>query len=335
LAPLPSPLRPPCRAEQRILLWTGVNQPPHSTIQHPAIEHLRHIGAMESLRDASAYGSGLRKFHLFCDIFSIAESDRLPASFEPVGRDVIRKYLTAIRAWHLAQGWPAPLSSDQLSAIDFHLRGLERHVGARRVPPRPPVTIHMLAALRADLNLNDPFDACVWAAAACAFWGLMRFGEVTVPSRAAFDGSKHIKRMDALSAYDVNGKLYARLDLPAAKTAKTGEIQSVYLVIQGPAVCPISALKNLTEVVPAGPADPLFSWRDRSGTVRPLVRDAALKRINSILREHGWGTSFGHSFRIGSAAFFLAQGADPEIVRLQGRWRSMAYQVYIRAFEQV
>lgn len=149
-----------------------------------------------------------------------------------MGRDVIRKYLTAIRAWHLAQGWPAPLSSDQLSAIDFHLRGLERHVGARRVPPRPPVTIHMLAALRADLNLNDPFDACVWAAAACAFWGLMRFGEVTVPSRAAFDGSKHIKRMDALSAYDVNGKLYARLDLPAAKTAKTGEIQSVYLVIQ-------------------------------------------------------------------------------------------------------
>ncbi|TFY61177.1 hypothetical protein EVJ58_g4674 [Rhodofomes roseus] len=362
IAPLPSPLRPPCRAEERLILWKGVTVPPPSTIQHPAIEHLRHIGALESLRDARAYGSGLRKFHLFCDIFSIAEADRLPASFEvlnsfalwaladpqpgdialatapafePVGRDAVRKYLSAIRAWHLAQGWPAPLSADQLSSIDFHLRGLERHVGARRVPPRPPVTIHMLAALRAGLDLNNPFDACVWAAAACAFWGLMRFGEITVRSRAAFDGSKHIKRADAMTALDVNGKLYARLDLPAAKTARQGEIQSVYLVVQGPTVCPIAALRNLTAVVPAGPADPLFSWRDRNGAVRPLVRDAALQRINSIFRSDGWGTAFGHSFRIGGAAFFLAQGADPEIVRLQGRWRSMAYQVYIRAFEQV
>jgi hypothetical protein len=35
-----------------------------------------------SLRDTASYGAGLRKFHRFCDIFSILESDRLPASFE-------------------------------------------------------------------------------------------------------------------------------------------------------------------------------------------------------------------------------------------------------------
>ena len=72
---------------------------------------------------AHYYGSGLRKFHLFCDIFTIPESDRLPASFlllhsfarwtvldpdmfgpdtsigipfKPVSIGVVRKYLSAI-----------------------------------------------------------------------------------------------------------------------------------------------------------------------------------------------------------------------------------------------
>ncbi|OBZ79759.1 hypothetical protein A0H81_01328 [Grifola frondosa] len=94
------------------------------------------------------------------------------------------------------------------------------------------------------------------------------------------------------------------------------------------------ALRNLARVVPA-PADaPLFSWRDRAGEVRPMTRDAALKHINSIFEAWNWGTSFGHSFRIGGASFMLSQKIDPEIVRLLGRWKSLAYETYIRAFEQ-
>jgi hypothetical protein len=31
----------------------------------------------------------------------------------------------------------------------------------------------------------------------------------------------------------------------------------------------------------------------------------------------------------------LSQKIDPEIIRLAGRWRSLAYEVYIRAFEQI
>ncbi|KIJ48733.1 hypothetical protein M422DRAFT_109094, partial [Sphaerobolus stellatus SS14] len=41
----------------------------------------------------------------------------------------------------------------------------------------------------------------------------------------------------------------------------------------------------------------------------------------------------GHSFRIGGASYFLAQKVDPEIVQIAGRWRSLAYETYIRAFE--
>ncbi|KAG1765730.1 hypothetical protein EV702DRAFT_981345, partial [Suillus placidus] len=79
----------------------------------------------------------------------------------------------------------------------------------------------------------------------------------------------------------------------------------------------------------------LFSWRDSRGDVRPMVRARAIERVNGILVSHGWGTTFGHSFRIGGASFYLAQKVNPEIVRLAGRWRSLAYEAYIRAFEQV
>ncbi|KIJ48375.1 hypothetical protein M422DRAFT_162552, partial [Sphaerobolus stellatus SS14] len=66
---------------------------------------------------------------------------------------------------------------------------------------------------------------------------------------------------------------------------------------------------------------------------RPLVKQSTIKFINDILSGLGWGTSIGHSFRIRGASYYLAQKVDPEIIRIAGRWRSLAYETYIRAFE--
>ena len=87
--------------------------------------------------------------------------------------------------------------------------------------------------------------------------------------------------------------------------------------------------------MPASAADALFSWRDHSGALRPLTKGAWLRRVNEVWSARGWGTSFGHSFRIGGASHFLARGANPEVVRMAGRWRSLAFEVYVRAFERV
>jgi hypothetical protein len=119
-----------------------------------------------------------------------------------------------------------------------------------------------------------------------------------------------------------------RLDLPSAKTAVTGEVQSVFLVKQQ-GLYPLEALENMARVVPAGPNNPLISWMDSRGNVRLMIRDTALEKMNSIIMSSGWGTMFGHSFRIGGASFYLAQGVSPEIIRIAGRWKSLAYQAYI------
>ena len=168
------------------------------------------------------------------------------------------------------------------------------------------------------LNSSDSFNACLWAMASYAFWGMMRFGEVSVKSRNSFNGSKHLKQNDVFLDFDLDGKWYAHLNLPSAKTAAAGEIQSVYVVPQ-PDICPIDALTNMANVTPAGASDPLFSWRDHSGTIRPMVKHKALSRINAIFQTWGWGTAFGHSFQIGGASFYLAQGKNPEHIRITGR----------------
>jgi len=361
----PSSLRPACPAKNRIFLWKGINTPPPSTIEHPVISFLADISSHASLQESASYGSGLHKFHLFCDIFSIPESNRLPASFEtlhsfalwatsdpsiaepilrspaigtvpfePVSVTVVRKYLSAVHAWHLAQGWPPPLSAEHLTRINWSLQGLENLQGTRRKPLRPPITLCMLAAIKATLQLNQPFDACIWAISSCAFFGMMRFSKVTINSCTDFNASKHITRKDVFFGTDLVRKPYARLDLPSAKTAKPGETQSVFIVEQGE-LCPLEALRNLAKVVPALPNDPLFSWRDDKGVIRPMIKIRAIENINTILSAWGWGTTFGHSFRIGGASFYLAKKVDPEVVRIAGRWKYLAYKTYIRAFEQI
>ncbi|KAF8572979.1 hypothetical protein K439DRAFT_1376880 [Ramaria rubella] len=337
----PSPLHPNCKADERIFSWQGVNTPPASTIDAPLIRILAALASRTSLQDSSGYGSRLHKFHLFCDIFSITEERQLPdllhsfALWSAADPEILGPQLAADTPLEPITDGPPPLSDDDHNHIQWSLHGLER-IQAQKCsrPPRPPITLCMLSVLKGNLNLSSPFDACVWAMASCAFWGMMHFGEVSVTTRSAFNPSCNLKRRDAHLDYDMHNKRYVRLDLPAAKTAKPGQIQSVFLTEQSD-LCPIEALISLSLVVPAGPNEPLFSWRDIHGDICPMVKIRTIDRINSILNSHGWGNSFRHSFRIGGASYYLAQKVDPEIVRLAGRWKSLAYEAYIRAFEQI
>jgi len=141
-------------------------------------------------------------------------------------------------------------------------------------------------------------------------------------------------KMPILVTTWIENYIHICLNLPSAKIAKSGEVQSVFMVPQE-RLCPLNILQNLAKVVPAGWNDPLFSWQDRQGNVHPMVKATAIMHINLILKTWGWGTTFGHSFRIGGASFYLSQKVDPKIVCIAGHWCSLAYEAYICAFEQV
>jgi len=362
----PSPLCPHCPAADRIYLWKGAREPPANTIPDPTLRLLADRALLSAFSDSVSYGSALRKFHLFCDIFHVPEEHRLPATFpvlysfavwvssdpdgsdsrladgtpyEPVAVRTAKKYLSGVRAWHIVQGWPPPLQPVDFERIQLALRGLARLEGSTRSrPPRPPVTLHMLQALQALLDPSDSFDRSVWAIATCAFWGLMRFGECTVPSRTAYHPAKHPTTSNLFLLTDSHNRPYAKILLPSAKTAAPGDTQEIILAQQS-AFCPLEALHALSygnrQAWLLAPRSPLFSWVDSHGACRPTTKTSALRRINSLLQQAGFDCAYGHSFRIGGASYFLSKGVDPEIVRLTGRWRSLAYQLYIRSFELV
>ena len=85
----------------------------------------------------------------------------------------------------------------------------------------------------------------------------------------------------------------------------------------------------------SGLDDLLFPRRDRDGNTRPLVKKATMDRVNEVLTRAGSSSTFGHSFRIGGASGYPAQKVDPEMVRIAGQWKSLAYEVHIRSLEQV
>ncbi|KAF8975189.1 hypothetical protein BDQ17DRAFT_1441627 [Cyathus striatus] len=133
-----------------------INSPPPAILDIPIIHHAWSLALHSSLNEATNYGAGLHKFHVFCDTFSIPESDCLPAAFpllhsfaiwavtdpdledamfadgmvfKTVSIPTVCKYLAAICAWHLVQSWPPPLSEIERERLEFSLRGMAHRQG--------------------------------------------------------------------------------------------------------------------------------------------------------------------------------------------------------------
>ena len=95
----------------------------------------------------------------------------------------------------------------------------------------------------------------------------------------------------------------------------------------GTPLCPVAALLNFMAVRPQGDG-PLFVLENSS----PLTRDKFVRMTKFALQLANFDASAysGHSFRIGAATAAAAAGVPPYFIRMLGRWKSEAYQSYIR-----
>jgi hypothetical protein len=189
----PSALRPHVLASDRLLLWTT----PHShsfqktlEAQFPSSAVLKLFQVMLCSLDRdtrSNYGAGLLRFTQYCDLNSVPETDRMPASevllsafaasaAGQLSDKTLSSWLAGLHYWHTVNGaiWNG---KDMLHHV--------RRGFAKLVPPtskrakRPPVTIEAMTALRSGLDLSNAFDAAVWAIAAVAFWSCCRYIDLT------------------------------------------------------------------------------------------------------------------------------------------------------------
>ena len=93
------------------------------------------------------------------------------------------------------------------------------------------------------------------------------------------------------------------------------------------AVCPVKALLTYLAIRGSTPGC-LFIFEDQT----PLTRAQFKTLLSATLRTAGMDdTSYNtHSFRIGAATTAKAVGIADAHIQLLGRWRSSAYQGYIR-----
>lgn len=282
------------------------------------------------------YGQAVARFMRFCDDERLPANVRLPANdfllcafaASSAGRhagSTARSNISALKAWHIAQGadWQGG------SRLRYILNGVEALApGCSRRPPRPPITTGMLQLLQTHLDLDNAFDAAVFACACIAFWCQCRLGEL-LPASAVCDRAHIPSRKDLRPSRNGRARV---LHLPRTKVSKRGE--DVALVTQLQRICPIASLDNHLRVNTLPSHSSLFSY-SLHGRSTPLSRAKFLDRCNVIWGAAGIPRSTGHSFRIGGTTELLLSGVPPDIVKALGRWSSDAFHRYWRALEEI
>ena len=160
-----------------------------------------------------------------------------------------------------------------------------------------------------------------------AFFGFFRMGELTVPSQTAFDPTIHLTFSD-IAVDSMVDTQSIRVTIKQSKTDQFKKGAQVFVGRTGDKVlCPVSAVLAYLAVRQGGEG-PLFYFA--SGTY--LTKEKFIKPVREALNTLGYLSDkfAGHSFRIGAATTAAEAGIDEATIKALGRWRSDAYQTYVR-----
>ena len=205
---------------------------------------------------------------------------------------------------------------------------------ARRVLGDAPVaklaiTPAILRLIHDRLNFDDIECLATYTAFLVAFWGFLRKSNVVIGRQSDFNSRLVLTRADV--TFDRDGRAW--LTLRATKTIQFQErIINIPLALlpDEPALCPSTFLtRMLQRLPPAPPITPLFAVPRPTG-LKPLTYSRFLDALKRLLTITGYDARAyaGQSFRRGGATFAMSAGVPTEFIKMQGDWRSNAYQLY-------
>ena len=205
--------------------------------------------------------------------------------------------MTGVAAWHVVNGATWEGEDAFVSKVRQGAQKLTPLTSRR--PPRSPVTLEHLMALESSLDLDNTFDAAVWAIALICFWACCRLGELTVPSLNLFNPSKHVARSVKYHFRNnlQNGQQLESLHfhLPWTKSTKQ-EGADISASAHG-SLSPSNAFRNHLRVNRDAPAEGhLFAFRTRNGSFVPMVKEWFLTRCQEIWLKFSLLLPSGHSF---------------------------------------
>ena len=286
----------------------------------------------------STYSVGQQRFISFC---KSAKMQSMPASESTlllfathlgtsnISYTTIKIYLSAIRHMHVTAGVHSYFSQQLTPRLQQVLKGIQKSQTLTHPPRvRLPITIQIMENILQLLSQRPKsyMNVMTWAACCLAFFGFLRISEFTVPSDDQFDQACHLCLSDiALDNRDNPQMLQVKI-----KQSKTDPFRkgvNIYLGATKRDLCPIKGILPYL-ALRGNRSGPLFILSDGRGLTRKLFK-AALDNLLSALNLNK-GKYNTHSFRIGAATSAKQANIPNTFIQMLGRWRSDAYQHYIK-----
>ncbi len=285
------------------------------------------------------YGSAQERYKRFC---RAAHSRPWPTSelllcrfvthlaSENVSAATIKCYLAAIRHGHIAVGCGDP-GICQMPRLEQVIKGIKlvqaRSTSAGR-SPKLPVTPALLRRMRCTWRAEgvQADREMLWAACTLCFFGFFRSGEIAIPTAGSFDPDSHLTFNDVM-VDSLQSPQLVRVRLKVSKTDPFRRGVDVFVGRTGDDLCPVAAVLAYMVRRGSGPG-PFFRFQDGS----PLTRPRLVAEVKRVLEKAGVDSRAyaGHSFRSGAATTAAEQGVEDSVIKVLGRWRSSAYQLYVR-----
>lgn len=282
----------------------------------------------------TTYGTHLKSYLHFCETFGyvpVPVTSRVLCRYTAFLAERLRfssivQYLNIIRLLHVEHGLSNPLLDNW--SLKSLLLGIKRVNGAR-VCHKEPVTPNLLLQMRGLLNLSNTKDACFWASALVAFFGLFRRSNVFTPSITAFVAGKHLGRSDIRV---IDNRLEIIVRWSKTIQCQERELRVPLPHLPGHPLCPVTALLHYFSLTSDAPVNgPAFVVRDASSALQVFSSSMFVTRFRQLLFLLGkQPTHYAiHSFRRGGASWALECGLPADLVRIMGDWRSDAYMSYL------
>ena len=209
------------------------------------------------------------------------------------------------------------------------LRGIKSHLGiAKR--SRYPITVSVLHSIYKKLNpfcSLDTDSSMLWASFTLAFFGFLRSSEFTCNGK--FDIQIHLSRSDISFYPNIFHPTSFEIVIKKSKTDPFRETATLTIGKSNSTVCAVTALQDyMLQTSSRQPSLPLFQFMDG----RNLTRISLTNNLRALLQVCGLDSAnfASHSFRIGAATTAGAAGLPDWLIKVLGRWRSDAYQSYIK-----
>ena len=206
--------------------------------------------------------------------------------------------------------------------LDLIIRGGKRIYGEGAKAIRYPITYDILLRMVNEIR-DDEEGVNVKAALCVGFAAFLRSGEFTWNTWSS-DSHCFLLSRGHVAFHSSS----VTLTLPSSKTDQFRVGAEIYLAYSPhSSLCPVTALRSLFTRHPKPPQSPLFTRPFGHSFSKPFL----VLKMRELLLNAGISTMgySGHSLRKGAAVTADRNGISKHDIKLLGRWKSDAVDVYI------